>query len=90
MDRIHLGYSTKNIPTQTRYEYLKDLTKNIESFSRRIRWKALVCLGEITPSDKVTYGFKSPMTPPLPNHPEAKYLQAFERDLFDLPSTILL
>ena len=36
MDKIHLGYSTKNIPIQGKYEYLKDLTKNIE-------WKALVC-----------------------------------------------
>ena len=53
-----------------------------------MRWKVLICLKEIKPSDKLTYGFKSPMTPSMPTDPEAKYLYAFEKDLFELPSII--
>ena len=47
MDPFHLGYSAKNIPVQGKMEYLKDLTHNIESFVKRVRWKALICLEEI-------------------------------------------
>ena len=89
MDKLHLSYSTKNIPVQGRWEYYKDLVRNIESFSKRMRWKALKCLGEMpASSDRNTYGFKSPRTPQMPVHPEAKFLYAFEKDLLELPSLI--
>ena len=89
MDRFHLGYSVKNIPKQGKMEYLKDLTANIEIFSKSMGWKALFCLKEIPkPKHKETYGFKSPHFPWLPTHPEGKYLAAFEKALFELVAKI--
>ena len=40
MNAINFEYSLKNIPTLSRHNYLKSLIDKVESFLRRIRWKA--------------------------------------------------
>ena len=40
MNAINFAYSLKNILTPSRRSYLKSLMNKVESFLRRIRWKA--------------------------------------------------
>ena len=40
MNAINFAYSLKNIPTPSRHSYLKSLMNKVESFLRKIRWKA--------------------------------------------------
>ena len=40
MNAINFAYSLKNIPTPSRRSYLKSLMNKVESFLRKIRWKA--------------------------------------------------
>ena len=89
MNRISLGYSTKNIPVQGRREYLTEFILNQEAVARRIRWKAFFSLDPGAQKSQVEhYGFKSLATPPLPNHPLKRKIIAFERDFFSLASHI--
>ena len=86
---IHFGYSAKNIPLQSKAEYLKSFVINQEAFGRRFRWKALSCLDKnFKKKDLKTYGFKTPATPSLPIHPLRAKLVAFEKDFFSIPRRI--
>ena len=63
MEKVNLGYSTKNIPLPSRSEYMKNFIEKTEHFLRRMRWKAYHFLNPTESTTKETYGFKSPNSP---------------------------
>ena len=79
MEKINLGYSTKNIPLPSKSEYMKRFIEKTENFLRRMRWKAYHFLNEQETSAKDTYGFKSKNSPPKVNE-----LIPFEEGMLDL------
>ena len=40
MGKKNFGYLLKNIPIPTKSRYLKGMVERVESFIRRLRWKA--------------------------------------------------
>ena len=86
MERVKFNYSMKNIPIPSKNAYLKNLIFKLESFIKRIRWKAYFFenSNEINETTTTTiFGFKSVKTPPKNEH-----LSAFENDLYDLVRNI--
>ena len=83
MEKINLGYSTKNIPLPSRNEYMKRFIEKTEQFLRRMRWKAYYFLNQQETSTKETYGFKSKHSPPKINE-----LIPFEEGMVDLIQNI--
>ena len=86
MERVSLNYSMKNIPIPSKNAYLKNLILKLESFIKRIRWKAYFFDKPNKIDDAATvnnFGFKSVLTPPKNEH-----LNAFEEDLYDLVRNI--
>ena len=87
MERFNLHYSVKNIPIPTEKQYKLQLMEKIETFIKRIRWKAFYY--ELNNNNdepheeentvRETYGLKSPNCPP-----PIKDLMEFENDLFDI------
>ena len=77
MEKIHLNYSLKNIPTQTKTSYQLMLMEKIESVIKRMRWKVHFYLKKDTNNIAYTnYGFKTR------NYPrQCKEPQNFEKDL---------
>ena len=67
MEKVNLGYSTKNIPLPSRSEYMKNFIEKTEHFLRRMRWKAYHFLNPTESTSKETYGFKSGNSPPRVN-----------------------
>ena len=82
MEKINLGYSTKNIPLPSKSEYMKRLIEKMEQFLQRMRWKAYF-LNQQETSTKDTYGFKSKHSPPKINE-----LIPFEEGMVDLIQNI--
>ena len=76
MERFNISYSKKNIPIPTEKEYKIQLIAKVESFTKRMRWKALEFLGKLGSSKKETFGFKSHKCPP-----SVDVLAGFESDL---------
>ena len=64
MERFDMPYSKKNILLPSNKEYKKQLTLKVESFFKRLRWKALVFLGRLDTNEKETYVFRSNKCPP--------------------------
>ena len=86
MERVSFNYSMKNIPIPSKNTYLKNLIFKLESFIKRIRWKAYFFDKSNEINDAATvnnFGFKSVLTPPKNEH-----LNTFEEDLHDLVRTI--
>ena len=85
MKRVNFSYSLKNIPIPSQNVYLKNMIFKLESFNKRIRWKAFFYeKSENTPETIVdNFGFKSVRTP-LKN----EHLNAFETDLYDMVRNI--
>ena len=86
MEKVYFNYSMKNIPIPTKNPYLKNLIFKLESFIKRIRWKAYFFEKPNEIDDATTvnnFGFKSILTPPKNDH-----LNAFEEDLYDLVRNI--
>lgn len=82
MNATELGYSLKNIPITSKYKYLKLLTEKVESFVRRVRWKAhfFECTSDKENNDDDSnFGFKSIATPP-----QHELLIDFENDLYEM------
>ena len=67
MEKVNLGYSTKNIPLPSRSEYMKNFIEKTEHFLRRMRWKAYHFLNPTESTTEETYGFKSRNSPPRVN-----------------------
>ena len=83
MERFDIPYSKKNMPLPSNKEYKKQLTQEVESFTKRLRWKALVFLGRLDPNKKETHGFRSNKCPPA-----VEELAEFELDLMKMISSI--
>ena len=64
-------------------EYKIQLIVKVESFTKRLRWKALEFLGKLGPNEKETFGFKSHNCPPFVNE-----LVEFESDLLTMAHNI--
>ena len=64
-------------------EYKIQLIAKVESFTKRVRWKALEFLGKLGPNEKETFGFKSHNCPPFVNE-----LAEFESDLLTMVHNI--
>ena len=66
MRQFQFDYSLKNIPLPSRDAYLKSLIEKVESFTKRMRWKAHFFLkGEKMPSQNNPFGLPSNKTPPI-------------------------
>ena len=84
MDRISFDYSTKNIPTPPRSQYLKRLIEKTEQFIKQMRWKALFFLNQQPQGpEKETYRFNSRKSPPA-----VEELKEFEDRLTNLIQNI--
>ena len=82
--RTFLNYSLRNIPIPADNEYRKRLIEKVESFVRRLRWKAFFFLRgdsrtETDFNHKESYGFNSAKSPPY-----VEELKPFEDDLIEL------
>ena len=77
--RFNIQYSTKNIPTVSKFKYQYLLTYRIENLVSRMRWKVYWDKNKHRKKEKQTYGFKS-----LGKAPPCDELKAFEEDLFKL------
>lgn len=64
MEKVNLGYSTKNIPLPSRTKYMRNFIEKTERFLRRMRCKAYQFLNPTESTTKETYGFKSRNSPP--------------------------
>ena len=88
MERLNLGYSTKNIPFANQRNYKVQLVDKIEVLIRRMRWKAsfFLCRSEDEedrPCHKETYGLKSQKCPA-----SIKEMSQFENELLQLAKDI--
>ena len=83
MERFNIDYSKKNIPIPTEKEYQIQLIDKVESFTKRMGWKALEFLRKLNSSEKETFGFKSCKC--LPSVDE---LAGFESDLLMMVHSI--
>ena len=77
----------KNIPTPSHQSYKPLLIDKIESIIKRIHWKTYFFTenkaATLEEPRKQTYGFKSE------HHPsQSKYLEAFEKDLFNIANSL--
>ena len=84
MEKINLGYSLKNIPVPGKESYMKNMLNMIESFLRRVRWKAYwFNQRDVNPTAKETYGFNSENVPPTDDQ-----LSGFENDIYEMANGI--
>ena len=85
MERVNFSYSLKNIPIPSKNVDLKNMIFKLESFIKRIRWKAFFYEKSDNTPEKIVdnFGFKSVKTPPKNEH-----LNAFEADLYDIVRNI--
>ena len=83
MEKVNLGYSTKNIPLPGKNEYLKRFIEKTEHFIRRQRWKANYFLNGTESTTNKSYSFKSRNSPPQINE-----LLPFEEDMNRLIQSI--
>ena len=84
MDKVNLGYSTKNIPIPGKKDYLTRLISSAEKVIRSIRWKTFFFLNPNNkPDRKETFGFNSTRNPP--SIPE---LKEFEDEMLNMVQNI--
>ena len=79
MERFNTNYSKKNISIPTEKEYKIQLVAKVESFTKRMRWKAIQFLGKLSSNEKKTFAFKSHDCPASVNE-----LREFELDLLTM------
>ena len=83
MEKLNIGYSTKNIHLPSRNDYPQRLIEKTEQL-RRMRWKAHFFLNPDTTSiPKETYGFKSTKNPP-----PIEELKDFEDDMLKMIQSV--
>jgi hypothetical protein len=87
MERVNLGYSTKNIPFTDQRNYKIQLIEKVEALIRRMRWKATFFLSRPQEEDEPikieNYGLKSLKCPPV-----VKELSQFEYELLQLAKDV--
>ena len=66
MDKVNFHYSFKKIPLSKRDNYRKNLVQKVESFIKRIKWKAFFFERQCKDNDEITtnFEFRSVETPP--------------------------
>ena len=79
MNARNFGYSLQNIPTPSKSWYVKSMMEKVESFLKRVRWKAHFFDNPREDTETENYGFKSNTTPPQNEH-----LNPFENDLYQM------
>ena len=88
MEKVNLGYSTKNIPYPDERSYTAKLIAQIEALIKRMRWKAIFFCSKDDTEDQEhnvneNYGLKSSNCPA-----QVKELVQFENDLFQLAKEV--
>ena len=85
MEQVNFNYSLKNIPLPNKDTYQKNLIHKLETFIKRIRWKAFFFenKNEYTSEITTNFGFKSVKTPPKNDQ-----LNQFESDLYGMAQNI--
>ena len=85
MERVNFSYSLKNIPISSKNVYLKNTIFNLDSFIKRIRWKAFFYEKSENKPGTIddNFEFKSVRTPPKNEDPNA-----FETDLYRMVRNI--
>ena len=83
MERFNLEYTKKNIPIPSKQEYELLIVAKTEALIKRMRWKAMLELGLLQPSDKKTFGFRTRNCPPV-----VKEMKDFEIGLWNLVNNI--
>ena len=87
MEKVNLGYSTKNIPFPSEKNYKAKLIEQIESFIKRIRWKAIFfdTKDQRDGNEEIpnNFGLKSSKCPP-----QVRELIPFENDLIQLAKDV--
>jgi hypothetical protein len=82
MEKVNLGYSTKNIPFPNQKAYKSQLVEKMEAVIKRMRWKAKFFISRSEEEDPVAvenYGLKSQMCPP-----PVKEMAQFEIELLQI------
>ena len=80
MEKLSIGFSTKNIPLPSQNDFSQRLIEKTEHFLRRMRWKAYFFLNpDVSTTSKDTYGFKSTKNPPPVDE-----LKEFEDDMLKM------
>ena len=72
MNSINFGFSLKNIPLTSKYNYIKQLTEKVEDFIKRLRWKAYFFKkadrnNDNNEDNNSNFWFKTNITPPQHN-----------------------
>ena len=83
MESFNIDYSKKNSSISTEKEYKIQLIAKVESFTKRMSWKALEFLGKLDSSEKETFVLKSHKCPP-----SVDVLAGFESDLLMMVQNI--
>ena len=81
MEKVNFSYSMKNIPLPTKDNYRKNLIFKLDSFIKRIIWKAFFFDKNSESNEQldINFGLKPIKTPP-----KNEQLNAFENDLYDI------
>ena len=83
--KFDLPYSKKNIPLNSKKEYLLQLVHSVEKFVRNLRWRAYFYLNPQQKPQKEKYDFRS-----LRAAPKIKELQKLEDAMYDLVRNIVI
>ena len=86
MQTKNFGYSLKNIPMPSKCQYLKCMVEKVESFVRRLRWKAYYFCKENRENDSdqcKNFRFKTVAT-----SPQSEDLNAFQNYMYDMTRNI--
>ena len=66
MDQVNFGYSIKNISIPSEKDFIIELIKSVEKFTKNIKWRALHYLNpNNNRQNKETFGFNTTNPPPL-------------------------
>ena len=79
LEQINLGYSLKNIPIPSSKQHMKCLIEKVDSFIRRISWKAYFFDYPDSSNSTDNYNFKSERCPP-----QHDGLIPFENDFYEM------
>ena len=68
MDQVNFNYSLINFPSQNNDTQCKNLIKKVESFIKRIKWKAFFFERQRGDNDETTANFESKLVKTLPKN----------------------
>ena len=68
MDQVNFNYSLRNFPSQNNDTQCKNLIKKVESFIKRIKWKAFFFERQRGDNDETTANFEFKLVKTLPKN----------------------